>query len=54
MKRVIEGVHVVPMGNANAFLIEGEDGLTLVDAGDPQPSSRRLAALAVDPTSSST
>ena len=35
MKRVIEGVHVVPMGNANAFLIEGEDGLTLVDAGDP-------------------
>jgi hypothetical protein len=27
-KRVIKGVHVVPMGMANAFLIEGDDGLT--------------------------
>jgi hypothetical protein len=33
MKRVIEGVHVVPMGMANAFLTEGDDGLTLIDAG---------------------
>jgi hypothetical protein len=29
-KRVIKGVHVVPMGNANAFLVEGDDGLTLI------------------------
>jgi hypothetical protein len=35
VKRVIEGVHVVPMGIANAFLIEGDDGLTLIDAGYP-------------------
>jgi len=35
VKRVIKGVHVVPMGKANAFLIEGEDGLTLIDAGFP-------------------
>lgn len=35
VKRVIEGVHVVPMGMANAFLIEGDDGLTLIDAGFP-------------------
>ena len=35
VKRVIEGVHVVPMGMANAFLIEGQDGLTLIDAGFP-------------------
>src|SRR6516165_361306 len=34
-KRVINGVHVVPMGIANAFLIEGQDGLTLIDAGFP-------------------
>ena len=34
-KRVIEGVHVIPMGRANAFLIEGDDGLTLIDAGFP-------------------
>jgi glyoxylase-like metal-dependent hydrolase (beta-lactamase superfamily II) len=32
---VIKGVHVVPMGSANAFLIEGDDGLTLIDAGFP-------------------
>jgi glyoxylase-like metal-dependent hydrolase (beta-lactamase superfamily II) len=35
VKRVIKGVHVVPMGAANAFLIEGDDGLTLIDAGFP-------------------
>jgi glyoxylase-like metal-dependent hydrolase (beta-lactamase superfamily II) len=35
MKRVIEGVHIVPMGEANAFLIESDDGLTLIDAGFP-------------------
>jgi glyoxylase-like metal-dependent hydrolase (beta-lactamase superfamily II) len=35
VKRVIKGVHVVPMGMANAFLIEGDDGLTLIDAGYP-------------------
>jgi glyoxylase-like metal-dependent hydrolase (beta-lactamase superfamily II) len=33
--RVIKGVHVVPMGMSNAFLIEGDDGLTLIDAGFP-------------------
>jgi glyoxylase-like metal-dependent hydrolase (beta-lactamase superfamily II) len=31
-KPVVEGVHVVPMGFSNAFLIEGDDGLTLIDA----------------------
>jgi len=35
-KLVINGVHVVPMGMANAFLIEGHDGLTLIDAGFPR------------------
>ena len=35
MKRVIKGVHLVPMGMSNAFLIEGDDGLTLIDAGFP-------------------
>jgi glyoxylase-like metal-dependent hydrolase (beta-lactamase superfamily II) len=34
-KRVINGVHIIPMGMANAFLIEGDDGLTLIDAGFP-------------------
>ena len=35
VKRVIDGVHLVPLGRANTFLIEGEDGLTLIDAGFP-------------------
>jgi hypothetical protein len=35
VKHVIEGVQIVPMGMANAFLIEGDDGLTLIDAGYP-------------------
>ena len=35
VKRVINGVHVVPMRMANAFLIEGDDGLALIDAGFP-------------------
>jgi len=34
-KLVIKGVYVVAMGFANAFLIEGDDGLTLIDAGYP-------------------
>ena len=56
VKRVIEGVHVVPMGMANAFLIEGDDGLTLIDAGYPgkEAASGRSAGLAVRQTSSST
>lgn len=29
VKRVIKGVYVVPMGKANSYLIEGDDGLTL-------------------------
>ena len=33
MKQVIKGVYIVPMGFANAFLIEGDNGLTLIDAG---------------------
>jgi glyoxylase-like metal-dependent hydrolase (beta-lactamase superfamily II) len=35
VKSVIEGVHLVPMGTANAYLIEGDEGLTLIDAGFP-------------------
>ena len=35
VKPVIKAVHIVPMGLSNAFLIEGDDGLTLIDAGFP-------------------
>ena len=45
VKRVIEGVHVVPMGMANAFLIETDDGLTLIDAGFPGKEAALFGAV---------
>jgi glyoxylase-like metal-dependent hydrolase (beta-lactamase superfamily II) len=45
VKRVIKGVHVVPMGFANAFLIEGDDGLTLIDAGFPGKEAAVFGAI---------
>jgi Metallo-beta-lactamase superfamily len=45
VKRVIKGVHVVPMGMANAFLIEGDDGLTLIDAGYPGKEAAVFGAI---------
>jgi glyoxylase-like metal-dependent hydrolase (beta-lactamase superfamily II) len=45
VKSVIEGVHVVAMGNANAYLIEGQDGLTLIDAGFPTKEAAVFAAI---------
>jgi glyoxylase-like metal-dependent hydrolase (beta-lactamase superfamily II) len=45
VKRVIKGVHMVPMGKANAFLIEGGDGLTLIDAGYPGKEAAVFAAI---------
>jgi glyoxylase-like metal-dependent hydrolase (beta-lactamase superfamily II) len=43
--RVIKGVHIIPMGMANAFLIEGEDGLTLIDAGYPDKQAAVFGAI---------
>jgi|HubBroStandDraft_6_1064221.scaffolds.fasta_scaffold811065_1 hypothetical protein len=57
VKRAIKGAHVVRMGKANAFRIEGDDRLTLSDAGysgKGQRSSGRSAGLAVRQASSST
>jgi glyoxylase-like metal-dependent hydrolase (beta-lactamase superfamily II) len=45
VKRVIKGVQVVPMGMANAFLIEGDDGLTLIDAGYPGKEAAVFGAI---------
>jgi glyoxylase-like metal-dependent hydrolase (beta-lactamase superfamily II) len=44
-KRVINGVYVVPMGMANAFLVEGDDGLTLIDAGFPRKEAAAFEAI---------
>jgi hypothetical protein len=42
-RRVMEGVTMIRMGGVNAYLLEGPEGLTLVDAGSPGRSlgSRR-------------
>jgi glyoxylase-like metal-dependent hydrolase (beta-lactamase superfamily II) len=45
VKLVIKGVHVVPMGFANAFLIEGDDGLALIDAGFPHKETTVFEAI---------
>jgi glyoxylase-like metal-dependent hydrolase (beta-lactamase superfamily II) len=45
VKPVIKGVHIVPMGFAYAFLIEGDDGLALIDAGYPGKESAVFAAI---------
>jgi glyoxylase-like metal-dependent hydrolase (beta-lactamase superfamily II) len=45
VKRVIKGVHIIPMGFANAFLIEGDDGLTLIDAGYPHKEAAVFGAI---------
>ena len=45
VKSVIKGVHVVPMGMSNAFLVEGDDGLTLIDAGFPRKEAVVFGAI---------
>jgi glyoxylase-like metal-dependent hydrolase (beta-lactamase superfamily II) len=45
VKRVIKDVHVAPMGFANAFLIEADDGLTLIDAGFPRKEAAVFGAI---------
>jgi len=44
-KSVIKGVHIVPMGMVNAYLIEGDDGLTLIDAGFSGKAAAVFAAI---------
>ena len=45
VKPVIKGVHLIPMGFSNAFLIEGDDGLTLMDAGYPNKEAAVFGAI---------
>ena len=42
---MIEGVYLITMGMANAYLIEGGDGLTLIDAGYPRKERAVLEAI---------
>jgi len=45
VRPVIKGVHIVPMGFANAFLIEGDNGLTMIDAGYPHKEAAVFEAI---------
>ena len=45
VRPVIKGVHLVPMGFVNAFLIEADDGLTLIDAGFPHKEAVVFGAI---------
>jgi glyoxylase-like metal-dependent hydrolase (beta-lactamase superfamily II) len=45
MTRVRESVYAVAMGNANGYLIEAADGLTLIDAGFPNKEAAVFAAI---------
>ena len=45
MQRVIKGVHIIAMGMANAFLIEGDGGLALIDAGYPDKAAAVFGAI---------
>ena len=45
VKLVIDRVHLIPMGMANAFLIESNEGLTLIDAGFPRKEAAVFGAI---------
>jgi glyoxylase-like metal-dependent hydrolase (beta-lactamase superfamily II) len=45
VKFVIKGVHLIAMGMVNAFLIEGDEGLTLIDAGYPRKEAAVFGAI---------
>jgi glyoxylase-like metal-dependent hydrolase (beta-lactamase superfamily II) len=44
-KQIAPGVHAIPLGGVNAFLIEAEDGLTLIDTGTPGSAAKILKAV---------
>lgn len=45
MKKIVEGAYLVPMGNANAYLLDAGPELVLVDAGLPGKASIVLDAI---------
>src|SRR3990170_5024174 len=46
VEEITPGVHAIGMGYVNAFLIVGDDGLTLVDSGLPGKKDPILSAVA--------
>ena len=46
IEEIVSGVQAIGMGYVNAFLITGDDGLTLVDSGLPRKKDSILSAVA--------
>lgn len=44
-KQIVPGLYAIPLGGVNAFLLESEDGLTLIDTGMPGSTAKILAAV---------
>ncbi|HXW00914.1 MAG TPA: MBL fold metallo-hydrolase [Anaerolineae bacterium] len=44
-KQIAPGVHAIPLGGVNAFLLETEDGLVLIDTGLPNSTAKILKAV---------
>jgi glyoxylase-like metal-dependent hydrolase (beta-lactamase superfamily II) len=42
VKQIAPGVHAIPLGGVNAFLLEAEDGLVLIDTGMPGSAAKIL------------
>ena len=46
LKQMAPGAYMIPLGFVNAFLLEGDDGLVLMDTGTPGSAGKILAAVA--------
>jgi glyoxylase-like metal-dependent hydrolase (beta-lactamase superfamily II) len=44
-KQIVPGIHLVSLGFVNAYLLEGDDGLTLIDSGMPGSAPKILDAV---------
>ncbi len=45
LKKIIDGAYLVPMGNANAVLLDAGSDLVLIDAGFPGKTDNVLGAI---------
>lgn len=46
IQRILPNLYIVPLGYVNTYLVDGPDGLTLIDTGSPGQAGRILQAVA--------
>ena len=44
-QKIVDGVYVIPLGGVNAFLLEAQDELVLIDTGSPGNADEILLAV---------